>query len=225
MELTSQPGMRSREMLVRVVGTSETTPTRQMRDALYVHAPELSAPWEDRQYAFLMVRAVPRHLSSAACWYEVLYAYDVINDMPWGGATLGHGFQHAAWLPAPPMKPGLSLAERLAAAPEPTLDGWSPEQIAMVGGPDAALQVVSNRLTAAITRDIPQRTPDSWDWDQAARTYAQILRAIPPVKLDEAQSAEVAATRQMQAELDLGSAGQSQQDLDRNAARVTQETL
>ncbi|MFC7331378.1 hypothetical protein [Marinactinospora rubrisoli] len=146
----------------------------------------------------------------AGAWYDVDYVHDDARD----GEILTHRIAHAVALPAPPVIP---VEERLAAAPEPCLRGWTAGQIAVMGGEEAALDVVGSRQAAAI-RDA--RTADIYDWDAAAAGYLQRLAALPHRRLDPGQRVAAARARLLRAERELTAARVSLDKRRANAARA-----
>jgi len=89
------------------------------------------------------------------------------------GVLLRRALAHAGVLPPPDVIP---FEERLEAAGAVTLEGLSKAQMALLGGPEAALQMLQRRQRIAVKSD---RTVDIYDWDAWGRSAAGTIRALP----------------------------------------------
>lgn len=187
-----------------------STPTRRLR-ALLTWQPHITGT----TYADLILYPVVDIDTSKNRWYDVWYTHRTVDE---NGDVTHKKIRKALTLPAPPVIP---VEERLAAAPEPTLDGWTEEKIRMVGGREAALEHVRRHQTTQIRHD---RTVDIYDWEQAAQRYTQMLDTIEPLKLTAAQRAHVGRARLATAQDEVASAKASLIRLEANARRAKATT-
>lgn len=218
--------------ILRIHGADGLAPTRLLHTALYRLAPDLfttgtDSPWE-RSALAVVPRCTQIHGGPLGCrcdrrahsaaWYDLqrtrplLTEYDPqVVHRPFG-PVLGR-------LPMPGLRP---LQERLAEQGEPSLQGWSPQQISLVGGTDRALE----RERAHRLQTAQHITAHSYDWASAARTYLPLLRAglEQMVELTPAQRAEAAHAWVWEAEQEVSDAERSLRDR-RRAAQVRPERL
>lgn len=184
-----------------------STPTRRLR-ALLTWQPTITGT----TYADLILVPVVDIDTSAARWYDVWYTHRSVDE---DGDIAHKRIRKALTLPAPPVIP---VEERLAAAPEPTLEGWTEEKIHMVGGHEKALEYVRRHQETAIRHD---RTVDIYDWEQAAAQYTELLDTIEPLKLTASQRVHVARARLVTAQDEVASAKASLVRLEANARKAT----
>lgn len=199
-----------------IISINDAAPTRLLRTALEGWKPDIDGP----TYADLVIYPVRDSIRNADRWYDVYYTHKAVEDTPEfepGGEirVVHRQIAKAATLPAPPRIP---VEERLAALPEPTLDGWTEDKIRFCGGPDEALELVRRRQEAAVRDD---QTVETWDWAAAAEQYKPILDAIAPRKLTADQRVHVGQARVWEAEEELASARASLEALEANANRAT----
>lgn len=89
------------------------------------------------------------------------------------GILLRRALGHAGVLPPPDVIP---FEERLAAAGEVTLEGWSDAQMTLLGGPEGTLRMLQRTQWMAVKHD---RTVDIYDWEAWGRSAAKTIRALP----------------------------------------------
>lgn len=189
-ELTTEPNTRTAPTteegtVIMILGTEEHAPTRALRQALHQQDPELMEdPGEwDRATVGVVPRCTQGHSGPYRCpcdqpahagaWYDVYYTRPAPTEIDNGQAeefaeyALGGRLGQLA---APGLRP---WAERLAEQGPATLQGWSPEQIQVMGGQDKALELVRDRQR----QQAAHLSADSYDWTGAARTYLPVLRA------------------------------------------------
>lgn len=180
-----------------------STPTRQLR-SLLTWQPQI----DGTTYADLILYPVTDAETTKHRWYDVYYTHRTVTD---DGDIDHQKIRKAVALPAPPVIP---VQERLAAAPTPTLQGWTEEKIRVLGGPEKALEFVRRHQEGAIRDD---RTPDIYGWEAAAATYTELLDQVVPLKLTAAQRVRVGRARVADAESELASAKASLIRLEANA--------
>ena len=187
-----------------------STPTRRLR-ALLTWQPHITGT----TYADLILHPVVDTQTSKNRWYDVWYTHRSVNE---DGDVVHQGIRKALTLPAPPVIP---VEERLAAAPEPTLEGWTEEKIRFLGGPEKTLDYVRRHQETAIRHD---RTVDIYDWEKAAQSYTELLDTIEPLKLTADQRVHVARARLAVAQDEVASAKASLVKLSANARKAKTTT-
>ncbi|WP_435107775.1 hypothetical protein [Nocardiopsis synnemataformans] len=201
--------------MFHIGGFDGGSPTRLLARHLGNWRPRIDGP----TYADLVVYPVRDYERNADRWYDVYYTHQTVQaETDIAGDALdpvvNKKIAKAATLPAPPRIP---WEQRLADAPEPTVDHLTEEQIRIwFGDRDKALESARTRQEIAIRED---RTAETWDWEAAAEIYRPILDAIEPRKLTAAQRVHVARVRVLEAENELASARASLEALEANAAR------
>ena len=167
--------------MIRIEGRNGCAPTRRLSAALHSRHPHLTAEVPSRPE--LTLTLTPRAtdpwlglpMARPGAWYdlhwtrrETITGEDGLPELRWVPVA------RAGALPAPPVLP---LEIREAAVPPATLNGLTEQQIALLGGPDKALQMVTQRRALAIRHD---RSTDIYDWDAYADTVAARIASLAP---------------------------------------------
>lgn len=186
--------------MISFEGYDGGTPTHAFATALSKADPDLVYLSGDHRADLLVVPRSTQggtHRATSTAWYDL---YWVHNTVTLAVAEDGLGdvwprpdterISRAGVLPPPPRIP---FEDRLAAAPPPTLDGMSADQVAMFGGPQGVLDILSARQRIALRED---HSVAAYDWDSLATTAVGIIRGLgDPPKLTPGQRAQVAAAR------------------------------
>lgn len=195
------------------------TPTLLLSDALRRTAPDLMRQGSNRTYAdvslFPRCTECPCHRAADRTgWYDLYYTHEALADddeYTIGEPIVRRRIEYLGSLPAPPKIPAET---RLAQLPEPSLEGWTSDEIAFFGGEQRALEFVAMRQRTAVRED---RTAETYDWDAAAATYAETLRAIGDRKLTAEHRVHVAEVREWRALAEVANARRSLRHLRTNA--------
>lgn len=231
---TNRPGQGARTDLrtrptVVIRGYDGGTPTHRLTQALTEIEPDLMVTHDQHRAVLLVIPrrtdfyASPERCATAKAAYDLHWAHEAVvpDEDVWpedGTHPLAVRLVPFAHLGTLPSAPRISDDQRIAAIPEPTLDGWTDDQIQMIGGRERALDHVRAHQITSIRQD---RTVDAYDWDALARTAADTITALgAPPKLTPSQRAQVAAAAVITAEHRLSAARQSLAAHLRNAAQA-----
>ncbi|MEU6362213.1 hypothetical protein [Streptomyces albidoflavus] len=186
---------------VHILGFDGGAATVKFRGALAKIATWPASAYS-RTHAELAVYPVLQEDAAATRWYDLYWVHQTVVHFPptnlaEESGSVGVDFVRIKWIASLPAPPGVPLDQRLAQLPEPSLDGFTPEQIQFLGGEEAALRHLRTQQEIAVRTD---RTMEIYDWDAYAATVLPHLQAPVP-KLTEGQRAAVALARYLEAQM------------------------